>query len=91
MKQGIRIVRESIGGAYGTSFQNINIETPIKQEGGSEIITTEPMGTPGRPRIRPFMDNDKLARRMERVGTKTDGGTMDTMVGGDTRVGVERQ
>jgi hypothetical protein len=89
VEEGVGVVREGVGDAWGASFKDVNVVAAIVGEGRSEIVTAKAVGSPRRPGIGGLVHCDELPWRVEGVGKEIDGISMDAMVCRDGGVAVK--
>ena len=85
-EEGIRIVGEGLTDTRETSGGKENIETTVVVRGRGEVKAPSAVAGPGLAGEGRVKDDYKLAGRVDGVGGKVKGHTVETMVGREGRV-----
>ena len=85
-EEGIGIVGEGLANARETSGGEEDVKTTVVVKRGGEVETPSAVAGPGRAGEGRVERDDKLAGRVDGVGGKVKGHTVETMVGREGRV-----
>ena len=79
-------MREGLANARETSGREENVEATVVVRGRGEVKAPSAVAGPGRAGEGRVEGDDKLAGRVDGVGGKVEGHTVETMVGREGRV-----
>ena len=85
-EEGVGKVREGLANARETSGREENVEATVVVRGRGEVETPSAVAGPGLAGEGRVEGDDKLAGRVDGVGGKVEGHTVETMVGREGRV-----